>query len=395
MEKFTFEYTLKGKSLTGQRAVCGVVGSGNLEVIIAANDSDKAVFTVQTSVDHFKETWKLVIDNFVQEYQPTGLSFALNDNGGTPAVVALRLRQALENFQGYHKLGKNYLELDARARIAAIVDNGSFKEWLTEPLYSPHLAALGLPGEGDDGVVIGSAKFSGKNILIAAQQKDFMGGAVGEIHGAKITGLFRAAENLKVAAVLFLLDSGGVRLHEANAGEISISEIVRSIFAARKAGVVTLGIVCGKNGAYGGMGITSTCLDHVIVNEVARTGVSGAEVIEAVKGVEAFDAQDRPLMWRVYGGKTRYLQNVAQQFVGFDVPDIQAAIKTLIDKPVPLSTAQLKQQHQALKNRFNTTTGFSEEGTYLHKLHPELSTNLFDANKETFLKFANTIKTKE
>lgn len=49
-----------------------------------------------------------------------------------------------------------------------------------------------------------------------------MGGAVGEIHGAKLTALFKAAVNLNVAAVVLLIDSSGVRLQEANAGEIGV-----------------------------------------------------------------------------------------------------------------------------------------------------------------------------
>jgi hypothetical protein len=36
--------------------------------------------------------------------------------------------------------------------------------------------------------------------------------------------------------VLLLLDTGGVRLQEANAGELAISEIIRAIVEVRSAG---------------------------------------------------------------------------------------------------------------------------------------------------------------
>ena len=60
----------------------------------------------------------------------------------------------------------------------------------------------------DDGVVIGDAKFDGKEIAIIAQQANFIGGAVGEVNGAKIVGMCLRALERKVSSVVLLLDSG-------------------------------------------------------------------------------------------------------------------------------------------------------------------------------------------
>jgi malonate decarboxylase beta subunit len=69
-----------------------------------------------------------------------------------------------------------------------------------------------------------------QRVLLAAQQGEFMGGGVGEVHGAKLTGLLRrAAETRRWRAAA--ADTGGVRLHEANAGLIAISEIMRATLA--------------------------------------------------------------------------------------------------------------------------------------------------------------------
>ncbi|CDZ77531.1 putative propionyl-CoA carboxylase beta chain 5 [Legionella massiliensis] len=392
MEKMTFSFNISGERHRGKRTVCGVVGSGNLEVIIEEINAEQTQFSVQTSVEHYQKIWELVINDFVKEYKPVGLRFTLNDNGATPPVVSLRLRQAFEAFQGYHRELDNYLELDARSRIQALCDEGSFSEWLAnEKHYSPHLAIFDLPGEADDGIVIGSALLSGKNILIAAQQKDFMGGAVGEIHGAKLTGLFKAAAKAKVAAVILLIDSGGVRLHEANAGEIAISETVRAIFEARNQGVMTIGLICGKNGCYGGMGIISACLDYLIINEIGRIGVSGADVIQAVKGIESFDAQNRALVWRVYGGKTRYLQAIAQHYVGSGVSSIRKALVEALEKNRSIDLPALKEKHHLLKQRLETTAGFQDEGGYLSKAFPEYAQTLFDMSEDDFLKAAALI----
>lgn len=393
MERMAFNFEIKKTPLTGQRIVCGVVGSGNLEVIIEPNNTTKAQFEIETSVENYKTIWAIVIEDFVKEYQPAGLNFILNDNGATPPVVMLRLKQAFELFTGYRPVSTNYLELSALQRIESILEPNSFKEWLAnEKFYSPHLTALNIPCEADDGVIIGSGKLEEKSVLIAAQKKDFMGGGVGEVHGAKLTGLFRAAVQQKVAAVILLIDSGGVRLHEANAGEIAISEIIRAIFDAREQGIITLGVICGKNGAFGGMGIVSGCLDHLLINEIGRIGVSGPEVIQAVKGIEAFDAQDRGLIWRVYGGKTRYLQHVAHTYVGADMNEISMTIKNILTQPQPITLDFLKQQHALLKNRFDSSGIDQEEGEFLERKYPHLAENIFDLNKENFLMIASKIQ---
>jgi len=57
------------------------------------------------------------------------------------------------------------------------------------------------------------------------------------VHGAKLVGLLRRALRERPAAVLLLLDSGGVRLHEANAGLIAVSEVMRAVLDARDAGL--------------------------------------------------------------------------------------------------------------------------------------------------------------
>ena len=125
----------------------------------------------------------------------------------------------------------SYAECSARERLALLVDAGSFHEWLppAQRLTSPHLAQLGLPAAFDDGIAIGRATLAGREVFVAAQEGEFMGGGVGEVHGAKLVGLFRRALRDRPRAVLLLLESGGVRLHEANAGLIAVSEVMRAV----------------------------------------------------------------------------------------------------------------------------------------------------------------------
>lgn len=248
---------------------------------------------------------------------------------------------------------KSFLERTARQRIADLLDAGSFAEILppAERHFSPHLPVLGQPVAFDDGIVIGSGLLSGARVLIAAQEPAFMGGSVGEIHGAKLTGILERAVAQRPAAVLLLLDTGGVRLHEANAGLIAISEIQRAVFEVRHAGIPVIVMIGGSNGCYGGIGIVAKCCDHMIISEEGRLSVSGPEVIEAAKGVEEFDARDRALVWRTMGGKHRYLMGDADLIVPDDIAAFRAAAVSLLGASRPLTLESVTLEHAALKNR--------------------------------------------
>lgn len=248
----------------------------------------------------------------------------------------------------------SYYEATARGRIDHVLDSGSFREILdpTERLTSPHLAALDLPVAFDDGIVVGRGLLEGKKVLVASQEGGFMGGAVGEVHGAKLTGLLELALRESPAGVLLLLESGGVRLHEANAGLIAISEIIRALLAVRKAGIRVVGLIGGQFGCFGGMGIVARCCERLIISEEGRLGLSGPDVIETTIGVEEFDASDRALVWRTYGGKHRFLLGEVQQLVEDDVAAFrQAAIGSLEEPGRDLSLASLEQEHELLARR--------------------------------------------
>jgi malonate decarboxylase beta subunit len=249
----------------------------------------------------------------------------------------------------------SWFEATARARLAGLLDPGSFTEILppAESQPSPHLALLDLPGAFDDGVVIGYGQLGKKPIFVIAQEGQFMGGAVGEIHGAKIVGLLQRAAQEKPVAVLFLIDSGGVRLHEANAGLIAISEIMRAVLDARAAGVPVIALVGGSCGAFGGMGIVAKLCSAIIISEEGRLALSGPEVIETVAGVEEFDSKDRALVWRVTGGKHRYLMGDCAMLVEDDIAAFRSGATEFLagwTEPAP-SLAHLRAGQQVLENR--------------------------------------------
>jgi malonate decarboxylase beta subunit len=227
----------------------------------------------------------------------------------------------------------SYQEATARQRIAGMLDAGSFDEFLPPQMriISPHLHQLDAPVSFDDGVVVGRGTIEGRRVFIAAQEGGFMGGAVGEVHGAKLAGMLRRAVDEGADAVLLLLETGGVRLHEANAGLIAVSEVMRAVMDVRAAGIPVVALVGGSNGCFGGMGIVARCTNGVVISEESRLAMSGPEVIETAGGVEEFDARDRALVWRVTGGKHRYLMGDAQAIVPDDIHAFRAAALQLAD----------------------------------------------------------------
>jgi malonate decarboxylase beta subunit len=259
---------------------------------------------------------------------------------------------------------KSYFESTARDRVRGLFDAGTVREFLPpqETAPSPHLARLGLPGALDDGVVVGSARLRGHAVLFAAQEGQFMGGAVGELHGAKIAGVLARARQSKPAAVVFMIDSGGVRLHEANAGLIAISEIMRGVLDARAAGVPVLALIGGLCGAFGGMGIVAKLCSHVIMSEEGRLALSGPDVIETVAGVEEFDAKDRALVWRVTGGKHRLLTGDCDALVDDDIEAFRSAAADAIERGVAgaPTPASLAEQQRKLAERVRRFAGMRD-----------------------------------
>ena len=264
----------------------------------------------------------------------------------------------------------SYAECSARERLALLLDPGSFHEWLppSERVTSPHLAQLGVPSAFDDGVAIGRATLEGREVFVAAQEGEFMGGGVGEVHGAKLVGLLQRALRERPAAVLLLAESGGVRLHEANAGLIAVSEVMRALLDVRAAGIPVVVLIGGANGCFGGMGIVARCADYIVMSDVGRLAMSGPEVIEASHGVEEFDSRDRALVWRTTGGKHRWLTGDCDALIEDDVAAFRAAAIAALEASRPLSLAALEEEHALLTTRLNALpadTGGRDEATLL------------------------------
>ena len=78
----------------------GVVGSGNLEVLIEPSGGVALEVHVETSARGFSQIWEAVVSDFHKRHHLHSVRVIVNDMGATPAVVSLRLDQAVAEMKG-------------------------------------------------------------------------------------------------------------------------------------------------------------------------------------------------------------------------------------------------------------------------------------------------------
>lgn len=248
----------------------------------------------------------------------------------------------------------SFLDANARNRAIGIVDKGSFTE-LAGPMdrmESPHLPLLGEAVEFDDGIVTGVGFVGKRPVFVASQEGRFIGGSVGEVHGAKMANIIRLAlgsyEKMKAKnpgmkdnegpAVVISFETGGVRLHESNAGLLAHAEVVDQIQSCRGK-VPVIALVGSKVGSFGGMGFVTAQTDVIIMSQFGRIGLTGPEVIEQEMGKDEFDSSDRALVFRTTGGKHKYIMGDANYLVEDSIADFRKQLEAVLKLPMANVTA--------------------------------------------------------
>ena len=94
LETLSFEFPGSRPAGAFAPVLVGVVGSGNLELMLEAQAGPSCRFEVQTSARGFGAIWEAVFRDFQDRHALAGVRVSINDMGATPAVVGLRLAQA-------------------------------------------------------------------------------------------------------------------------------------------------------------------------------------------------------------------------------------------------------------------------------------------------------------
>ncbi len=170
----------------------------------------------------------------------------------------------------------SYNDTTAHKRIASILDEGSFVEI---GAYVTARDAASDPSEEayGDGVVTGYGTIGGCLMYVYAQNPDYAGGSLGEMHAAKIAKIYDLAMDMG-APVLALLDCAGVRLSEGIDSLQSFGTLFRN--QSRACGAVPqITVVYGNCG--GGLAVSAAMSDFVFMAEGAKLFLTSPN---AVKG---------------------------------------------------------------------------------------------------------------
>ncbi|MFD5144589.1 biotin-independent malonate decarboxylase subunit beta [Streptomyces sp. NPDC058401] len=239
-----------------------------------------------------------------------------------------------------------FTELSARERARAVLDEGTFRE-LIDPfdrLESPHLAPQGIVPQEDDGAVVARGTIDGERAVVVALDGKFQGGGIGEVCGAKLAGSLELAardwENGIPMRAVILLETGGIRLQEANLGLLAIADIHAAIVRLRQYTPV-VGVVAGMVGCYGGMGIAAGLCSHLVMTRQGRLALNGPEVVEQEAGVTELDSKDRAGIWAMAGGAQRTAVRLADTLVDDDVAALRSAVRAVFTagpSPTPRSS---------------------------------------------------------
>lgn len=235
---------------------------------------------------------------------------------------------------------QDFIELSARERAKALLDEGTFRE-LLDPfarVMSPWLVKQNIVPQADDGVMIAKGSIQEHPVVLISIEGLFQGGSLGEVGGAKIAGALELAaeDNLKgtpTAAVL-LLETGGVRLQEANLGLAAIAEIQAAIVNLRQYQPV-IAVVAGSVGCFGGMSIAAGLCSYIVMTQEGRLGLNGPQVIEQEAGVQEYNAKDRPFIWSITGGNQRFTSGLADAYVDDDCQKIRQQVIDYLTQGVP------------------------------------------------------------
>ncbi|MGY1747243.1 acetyl-CoA carboxylase carboxyltransferase subunit alpha [Blastococcus sp. SYSU D00695] len=184
----------------------------------------------------------------------------------------------------------HHLRLDARARLALLVDPGSFTEITFSPGQRDPLSFADLRGYGDrlheaarrsgesEAVVVGTAAIGGAGAVVAVMDFGFLGGSMGVEVGRRVS----AAADLALDRELPLVTvcaSGGARMQE---GVFSLFQMARTSAAfarLREAGLLSVSVLTDPT--YGGVSASFATLASVLVGERgAHVGFAGRRVVQ-------------------------------------------------------------------------------------------------------------------
>jgi acetyl-CoA carboxylase carboxyl transferase beta subunit/acetyl-CoA carboxylase carboxyl transferase alpha subunit len=179
--------------------------------------------------------------------------------------------------------------LDARDRLARLVDEGSFQELVidlpaSDPLgfvdsrpYPDRLHAARQRTGEQDAVVCGVAEVSGHPLALAVMDFRFLGGSLGTGVGERLVRLAEHALAHRLP-LLVVTASGGARMQEGALSLLQMAKVSQAVAQLHEARLLFITLITDPT--YGGVAASfATQADVVIAEPGARLGFAGPRVI--------------------------------------------------------------------------------------------------------------------
>lgn len=184
----------------------------------------------------------------------------------------------------------HHFPLGARARIAKLLDEGSFEERdsqvkASDPLkfvdsqpYPERLKRYERDSGLPEAVISGTGKIHGLEVALAVMDFRFCGGAMGAAAGEKITRMIELAAQRRIPCIIFSA-SGGARMQEGIYSLMQMAKTSAALGRLAQAGIPFISVL--THPTMGGVTASFATLGDVILAEPgALIGFAGARVIK-------------------------------------------------------------------------------------------------------------------
>lgn len=168
----------------------------------------------------------------------------------------------------------------ARARLAALLDEGSLVELGSRRRHEKSAFGLDSKRPDGDGVVAGVGRLDGRSVSVYAQDGKVLGGSLGEAHADKISRTLTQAVR-GGTPVVGVNDSGGARIQEGVAALDGYGAVFTGNVAA-SGRVPQVAVLLGP--CAGGAVYSPALMDFVVMADHATMFLTGPRVVKAVTG---------------------------------------------------------------------------------------------------------------
>jgi len=184
----------------------------------------------------------------------------------------------------------HHFPIGARARIARLIDEGTFTELdaavkSSDPLkfvdsqpYPDRIKRYEKDSGLPEAVICGTGKIHGIDVSLAVMDFRFCGGAMGAAAGEKITRAIELAVKRKIPCIVFSA-SGGARMQEGIYSLMQMAKTSAALGRLAQAGLPFISVL--THPTMGGVTASFATLGDVIIAEPgALVGFAGARVIK-------------------------------------------------------------------------------------------------------------------